>query len=87
MYDEHGRNGVQSTIGRFKLELPRILPAFERTEPRTSHHWRDALQQRRMARKGRRLHMKLMAQKGALMLDKIVESHRNGEHRPKGLLN
>lgn len=71
----HGRNDVQTTIGRFKLDLPTILPAFERTEPRTFHHWRDALEHRRLVRKAKRAHLKHMVQTGSDMLSDLLDDH------------
>lgn len=70
-----GRNDSQITIGRFNLELPRILPEFARTEPRTTHHWRDALEHRRMARRAKRAQIKCMAHTGSLMLFQLVDRH------------
>ena len=82
MHDEHGRNSLKSSIGGFTLELPRILPVFERTEPRTTHHWREALQNRRMARKGRRQQLIQMARIGANMLGKLVDEHHSNRFQP-----
>lgn len=78
MNRECGRNDSQITIGRFSLELPKILPEFARTEPRTTHHWRDALEQRRMARRAKRMQTKCMAHTASLMLSRLVEHHYAG---------
>ncbi|MEZ5811143.1 MAG: hypothetical protein R3D45_06965 [Rhizobiaceae bacterium] len=78
MERRNGRNGVPQTVGRFRLDLPWIWPEFERTDPRTTHHWRDAIVCRREARKGRRLRQNMMARAGVAMLERLVAEHRSG---------
>lgn len=70
-----GRNGIQATFGDYTIELPNILPVFERTEPRSTHHWRDAIQHRRAVRRCRRAQMKHFAEQGSAMLTRLVADH------------
>ncbi len=72
-----GRNAVQSKIGDFDLNLPQILPVFERTEPRTTHHWRNAIELRRALRRCRRQRIRSAARAGAMMLKMLTDNHRN----------
>ncbi len=72
-----GRNNVQTSFGKYTIALPNILPVFERTEPRTNHHWLDAIQHRKRLRRCKRAHLKYLAEKGSEMLSDLVADHRN----------
>ncbi len=75
----HGgtRNEIQETVGKFRLDLPRILPEFERTDERTTHHWRDAIEHRRMMRKGKRIRTYQMAQTGAALFAEFLSKRQS----------
>ena len=75
MEQGYKQNQVNVTVERLKRGLPEILPVFERTEPRTFHHWRDAIEQRRQVRKAKRAHLKFMAETGSHMLSDLLDEH------------
>lgn len=68
---------VHSSIASCELDLPRILPVFERTEPRTTHHWKDAIHQRRLMRKSRRTRLNRTMAASAMLLAEVMSDHRN----------